>query len=117
LAVNWVSSCLSFFLSASTAATYISTAPTYTTTIITLEPCGLNAEFHHFIPRFNKISLLCGYHWKRGYGAKAEEIGGEREGDFTDNSIAYPINIEDFRANPPTMWIWGVLCLCLLYST
>jgi hypothetical protein len=24
-----------------------------------LEPCALNAEFEHFIPRFNKISLLC----------------------------------------------------------
>ncbi len=36
-----------------------------TTTIITLEPCALNAEFHHFILRFNKnfitlqITLLC----------------------------------------------------------
>ncbi len=36
LMVNWVSSCLSFFLSASTAATYIFPAPTCTTTIITL---------------------------------------------------------------------------------
>jgi len=24
----------------------------------------------HFILRFNKISLLCGYHWKRGLGVK-----------------------------------------------
>ncbi len=54
--------CLSFFLSASTAATYIFTAPTSTGTIVTLEPGALNAEFQHFIPRFNKISLLCGYH-------------------------------------------------------
>jgi hypothetical protein len=36
---------LSFFLSTSTAATYIFTAPTCTTTIITLEPCALNTEF------------------------------------------------------------------------
>jgi hypothetical protein len=54
LVVNWVSSCLSFFLSASTSPlllrTYIFTAPNYcTTTIITLEPCALNAEFQHFI--------------------------------------------------------------------
>jgi hypothetical protein len=42
---NWVSTCLSFFLSASTAATYIFVAPTYTATIITLEPCALTAEF------------------------------------------------------------------------
>jgi hypothetical protein len=53
---------LSFlFLSASIGATYISTAPTCTTTIITLEPCALNAEFQHFILGFNKISLLRGY--------------------------------------------------------
>jgi len=42
-------------MSAFTAATYIFTAPTRTTTIITLEPCALNAEFQHFILRFNKI--------------------------------------------------------------
>jgi hypothetical protein len=30
----------------------------------------INAEFQHFILRFNKMSLLCGYHWKRGYGVK-----------------------------------------------
>jgi hypothetical protein len=46
LVVNWVSFCVSFFLSACTAATYNFTAPTCTTTIITLE------------------------HWKRGYGLK-----------------------------------------------
>ncbi len=53
LAVNWVSSCLSFFLSASTAAatTYIFTAPNCTTTIISLEPCALNAEYQQFILR------------------------------------------------------------------
>jgi hypothetical protein len=31
-----------------------------------LEPCALNAEFQHFILRFNKIFSLCRYHWKRG---------------------------------------------------
>ncbi len=54
--------CLSCFLSASIAATYIFSAPSCTTTIITLEPCALNAKFQHFILRFNKISLLCKYH-------------------------------------------------------
>jgi len=83
--VNWVSSPLSFFLSTSTAATNIFTAPTCTTTIVTLKPRALNAEFQHFILRFNKISLLCGYHWKRKYRVNAEETGGEREDDFTDN--------------------------------
>jgi hypothetical protein len=47
--------------------------------------CILNAEFQNFIPRFSKISLLCGYPLKEGdRGAKVEEIGGETEGDFTD---------------------------------
>jgi hypothetical protein len=38
-----------FFLSASTAVTYIFTAPTCTTTIINPEPRALNAEFQYFI--------------------------------------------------------------------
>jgi hypothetical protein len=54
--VNWVSACLSFFLSASTAATYIFTAPNCTTTIINLESCALNAEYQHFIP---SCSISC----------------------------------------------------------
>ncbi len=49
LVVNWVSSCLSFFLSASTAATYIFSALPYTITIISLQPCALNADFEHFL--------------------------------------------------------------------
>ncbi len=60
---------LYFFLSASTGATYIFTTPTCTTTIITSN-CALNAEFQHFIPRFNKTSLLCGPHSKMGQGVK-----------------------------------------------
>jgi hypothetical protein len=60
LVINWVSSCLSFFMSASTAATYI-----LSLCLITLKPCALNAEFQHSILRFNKVSLLCWYHWKR----------------------------------------------------
>jgi hypothetical protein len=52
-----------------------------------LEPCALNTEFQRFIPRFNKISLLCGYHYKRwDRGAKAEEIRGETEGDSKNDS-------------------------------
>jgi len=39
--------------------------------ITTLEPGALNAQFPHFILRFNGISLLCGYHWKRGWRVKA----------------------------------------------
>jgi hypothetical protein len=29
--------------------------------MIILEPCALNADFQHFIPRLSKISLLYGY--------------------------------------------------------
>ncbi len=46
-------------------AAYIFTAPTCKA-IISLEPCALNADFQHFIPIFNKISLLHGYPPKRG---------------------------------------------------
>jgi hypothetical protein len=35
-----------------------------TGTIISLKPCAWNAETWHFIPRFSKISLLCGYQTK-----------------------------------------------------
>jgi hypothetical protein len=57
-----------FFVSASTlAAAYIFTAPTCKATMIGVEPCALNAEFQHFIPRFNKISLLYGSPLKEGF--------------------------------------------------
>jgi hypothetical protein len=39
-------------------------------TIISLEHCALNADFQHFIPTFNKISLLYGYPLKEGFGVK-----------------------------------------------
>jgi ABC-type lipoprotein release transport system permease subunit len=63
---NWISSYLSFFMSASIITTYVFIAPICITTIIIFEPCALNVEFQHFILRFNEISLLCGYHWKMG---------------------------------------------------
>jgi hypothetical protein len=45
----------------------VCTAPTYTTTtIITLEPCALNGEFQHFIPRFNKNFLYFADTTERG---------------------------------------------------
>jgi hypothetical protein len=52
--VNWVSSCL-FFPFSRAPATYIFTAPTYTTTTNIPETYALNAEFQHFIVTFNKI--------------------------------------------------------------
>jgi hypothetical protein len=64
LVVNWVSPCLSFFMSISTAVTCVFSVPNCTSTIINLELCAFNAEFQHFISRFNKMSWLCRYHWK-----------------------------------------------------
>jgi hypothetical protein len=44
---------------------------------------GWKASRH---PLIYVISLLCGYHSKRGIGGvKAERIEGEREGNFMDN--------------------------------
>ncbi len=83
LVLNWVSfTPLSFFLSASTAATYIFTY-LYSYYNYSRTLCGVQ----HFILRYNKVSLLCIYHWKRWQGVKAEGMGGEREGDLTDNYI------------------------------
>ncbi len=64
--------------------------PTCTTTTITLKPCALNAEFQHFILRFNKISLLCIY---RGLRVKAGPKTGWSQGDFMDNSIYQKTNL------------------------
>jgi hypothetical protein len=68
----------SLFLGASTAATYIFTAFICRTIIIVLEPCALNAEFQHFIPRFNKNFLTLRIPLKEG-------VGGVTDGDFIDN--------------------------------
>jgi hypothetical protein len=37
---------------------------------IGFEPCALNADFQHFIPKFNKISLLYGYPKRRVWGER-----------------------------------------------
>ncbi len=45
---------------------YIFTAPTCTIPTITLEPCAVNAEFQHFILRFNKNFLTLQIPLKEG---------------------------------------------------
>ncbi len=69
---NWCGK-LSFILSflfcpsaSSTVATYNFTAPNCTGTIISLEPCALNAEYLHAISYTDllKMSLLWGYHFR-----------------------------------------------------
>jgi len=81
--VNWSSPCLSYLFNASSVAANIFTAPTCKATIINLEPCPLNAEFQHFILRFNKISLLYGYPQRKRkvWGWKEAQ----RQGDFIIN--------------------------------
>jgi hypothetical protein len=64
--VSFTLSCL-FYFSASTIDAYIFTA---LTCIINLEPCAFNADSQHFIPRFNKISLLLWIPLKEGFGVK-----------------------------------------------
>jgi len=73
--VNWVSSCFDPspfpFASAPQLLLHIfSLALICTNTIITLELCALHAESHHFIPRFNKISLLYWTPLKEGIGVE-----------------------------------------------
>jgi len=59
---NLILPCISFFFNTFTIVAYIFIALTCKATIINLEPCALNVDFQHFIPKFNKISLLYGYH-------------------------------------------------------
>jgi hypothetical protein len=80
--LNRVSSCLPFFLNASTPATYIFTALTQTIIIVTLEPCTLNAEFQHFILHLIKFPYFADTTERGETGPKT----GWRQGAFTDNS-------------------------------
>jgi hypothetical protein len=89
LVVNWVSSCLSFFMCACVPSLLLHIFSLFLscpTTIITLEPCTLDAEFQHFILKFNKILLL--YIAERGdeRRVKGGPKTGWSQGDFTDNS-------------------------------
>ncbi len=98
--VNWVF-ILSFLfsLSASTAATYIFTALTCTTTRVSLEPCTLNVEFQHFVLSCSSISywdltktslLLCEYSttekWDWGVKGGGPKTGWRESYFFMDNS-------------------------------
>ncbi len=95
LMVNWVSSCLSFFLSASTAATYIFTAPNCTTTIISLKPCAFHTQFmpSSSISYWDLIKCLH-FTTERGYRRWKEA---QIQGYFTDNSI---ISLEVWEVRP-----------------
>jgi hypothetical protein len=70
---------LSFLFPERIRCCYIYFHRSCTTTIISLEPCALNAEFRHFISYWDlmKISLLCRYHWKRDRGSKPAQRQGE----------------------------------------
>jgi len=76
-------------------------------TIISLEPCALNADFQHFIPRFSKISLLYGYPWKKGLGWKEAQ----RQGDFTKTKISiYTYTSQNIYIGP-CKCIWQIFTL------
>jgi hypothetical protein len=55
-----------------------------------IKPCALNAEFEHFIPRFNTTSLLCRPYSKRGLGVKRGPKTGRRQDEFKENSNCIP---------------------------
>jgi hypothetical protein len=102
--VNWVSPCLSFFL----APPF--TAPSCKATIISLEPCTLNADFQHFIPRSNKFPyLLYGYPSKKGL--RWNKV--QRQGDFTNNFSIYTYTSQNIYTGPcKCMWQIFTLASC-----
>jgi len=51
------------------------TAPTCKPTIISLEPCALNADFQHFIPRFNQNFLFMDTPERRVWGERRPKAG------------------------------------------
>jgi hypothetical protein len=74
-------------MSTSTDATGIFTGPpTCITPIITPEPCALNAEFQHFILRFNSF-IFADTTERRGWKQA------QRQGVFIDNSTVLKIAI------------------------
>ncbi len=76
---------------------------------ISFEPCALNVDLQHFLPNFNKISLLYGYPWKKGLGWKEAQ----RQGDFMNNFSTYtyvPQNI--YTRSCKCIWEIFTLVLC-----
>ncbi len=69
-----------------------------TTTIITLEPCALNAEFQNFILGFNKLPYIADTTERVDRRRK----DAQRQGDFRDNS-----NNHIFTLN---IFFWLKLC-------
>jgi hypothetical protein len=124
LVVNWVSFCLSFFLSASTATTCIFPAPNCTITIISLEPRALNAKYQHFILSssiscwdFKKCLYFVDTTERGDMGWKEAPKTGWRQGYFTDDSSVSVeifcelfVNWQVFKS-----WIWGVHVLVVIY--
>ncbi len=93
---------------------YIFTAPTCKDTIISFEPCALNADFQHSIPRFNKIIILYGYPWKKGLGWEEAQ----RHGDFTNNFSIYTYMPQNIFMGP-CKYTWQIFtlasCKCKIY--
>ncbi len=73
--------------------------------------------------RFDKLSLLCEYHWKEGIGCESRlKETGWRQDDFTDNSnvyLTYKVSSFDVLwgwVGPNKPWTWLPLCVwvCLV---
>ncbi len=106
--INWISPCLSFFLSASNTATYIFIVGTCTSIIITLEPYALNAKFQHFIPIFNKISSFYGYIERGVWGWKEAQ----RQGDKLQITLVYTFTYTSENIYiGPCKCIWQIFTL------
>jgi hypothetical protein len=76
-----------------------------TTTVISLQPCGHGMlSFSIFILRFNKIS---DQYWL-GFEGRTEA---QREGEFSDNSIAWATN--NWKPKQYTLWnaYWDYECM------
>jgi hypothetical protein len=130
LVVNWVTSKVVFPFSWAPPLLLLlhifSLLLTCTTTIISLEPRALNAEFQHFILSCSISSwdfIKCLYfadttHSSRRWGVKGGPKTGWRQGYFTDNSInASPIFFSFLcfaAASSSACWWWYYLLIIII---
>jgi hypothetical protein len=92
-------------MSAPTAATYIFTGRTCPITIITLEPCALNAEFQHFILRHipDSVWVLCFFLLKWEEDTTTQLVSGSFKGNFVlllgqckSNTLSFLVILSSF---------------------
>jgi hypothetical protein len=88
-------------MSASTAATYICTAPTCATTIITFEPCALNAETQHFIRGLIKNSYFVDIPERGIVGESSRHRGVKERVTLWTTLMKYQLQRPDWRSTFP----------------